>query len=129
MKTVNVTINGAPAPAYATRGPDGAPVVRVYDPLAGHYTVVHSLTPGQVRHVIARTLAPYVITAGNYSTDLGIVGRARTLAGAKRIGRRALRESLPDGYGSYRVWLEDGAYPVAGGTRTLATGTRWRNWS
>jgi len=125
MKTVNVRFHGAPAPAYAARDLDGAPVVRVYDPLAGHYTVVHSLTAGQIRYVIGRTLAPYAVTAGDHSTDLGVVGHAKTLLGAKRIGRRAVREALPNGQGGYRVWVEGINYPVAGGERTLRTDNKW----
>lgn len=45
----------------------------------------------------------YTITAGNNSTDLGVVGHAETLIGAKRIGRVAVRDSLPNGQGNYKV--------------------------
>jgi hypothetical protein len=55
-RTTTVIVDGARLRAYAERGADGAPVVRVYDDVAGHFTVVHSLTPGQVRHVIGRTI-------------------------------------------------------------------------
>ena len=54
-KTTNVRIWGGAFRAYAERSND-AIIVRVYDPIAGHYTTCHSLTPGQVRHVISRTL-------------------------------------------------------------------------
>jgi hypothetical protein len=68
----------------------------------------------------------YVITAGNQSTDLGTVGRAKTLLGAKRIGRRAVRDSLPYGQGGYRVWSDDSRL-IAGGTRNLSTANKWRD--
>lgn len=44
----------------------------------------------------------YVVTAGSNSTDLGIVGKAATIAGAKRIGRAAVR-TLPNAEGTYSV--------------------------
>lgn len=43
----------------------------------------------------------FYITAGNHSTDLGIVGNCDTLIGAKRIGRKAVRTMLPNGEGTY----------------------------
>ena len=66
----------------------------------------------------------YTITAGDNSTDLGIVGRAPTLYAAKRLGRAAVRESLPDGCGGYRVW-DDNDRQVAGESCTIRTGYRW----
>lgn len=66
----------------------------------------------------------YTITAGSHSTDLGTVGHAKTLLGAKRIGRRAVREALPNGHGNYRVWTDDSRH-VAGGERTLRTNNKW----
>jgi hypothetical protein len=68
----------------------------------------------------------YIITAGNQSTDLGAVGRAKTLLGAKRIGRRAVRDSLPNGQGGYRVWSDDSRL-IAGGTRGLSNANKWRD--
>lgn len=55
-KTTNVRAWGQSTKAYAERNGD-AIVVRVYDNIAGHFTVCHSLTPAQVKHVISRTLA------------------------------------------------------------------------
>ena len=49
--TVNVIAWGKSLPAYA----DGTGVVRVMDPVAGHYTVCHSLTRAQEAYVCART--------------------------------------------------------------------------
>ena len=69
----------------------------------------------------------YIITAGNQSTDLGAVGRAKTLLGAKRIGRRAVRDSLPNGQGGYRVWSDNDGRLIAGGTRGTSTGNKWRD--
>lgn len=51
MKTVNVRFQGQSAKAYATE----TGKVRVWDDVAGHYTVCHDLTPAQVRYVVART--------------------------------------------------------------------------
>jgi len=65
----------------------------------------------------------YIITAGDDSTDLGVVGRAATLYAAKRLGRKVVREALPDGCGGYRVWQGD--QQVAGGTRDISTEYRW----
>lgn len=49
--TVNVIAWGQSLPAYA----DSTGVVRVMDPVAGHYTTCHSLTRSQVAYVCART--------------------------------------------------------------------------
>jgi hypothetical protein len=68
----------------------------------------------------------YIITAGDNTTDLGTVGRAKTLLGATRIGRRAVRDLLPYGQGSYRVWTDDSRL-IAGGKRGLSTGNKWRD--
>jgi hypothetical protein len=68
----------------------------------------------------------YTVTAGDNSTDLGTVGRAKTLLGAKRIGRAAVRTSLPNGCGGYRVWTADGKQ-VAGGSRSIRTDYRWQD--
>ena len=67
----------------------------------------------------------YYVTAGNNSTDLGCVGRANTLLAAKRIGRKAVRNSLPNGQGSYRIWADYGDRQVGGGTCDIRTGSRW----
>ncbi len=55
-RTTTVITGGKRLRAYAEKGVDGSVVVRVYDDVAGHFSVVHSLTPGQVRHVIGRTI-------------------------------------------------------------------------
>jgi hypothetical protein len=52
MKTVNVKTSTGTAKAYA----DSTGIVRVYDSVAGHYTVCHSLTANQERYVRARTM-------------------------------------------------------------------------
>jgi hypothetical protein len=70
----------------------------------------------------------YTITAGDNSTDLGIVGRSPTKFGAKILGRRAVRESLPNGCGGYRVW-DDAGRQVAGESRTIRTDYRWTTGS
>ena len=48
---VNVRIWGDKYAAFA--GTDG--MVRVYDPVAGHFTTCHSLTPSQQRRVRSAT--------------------------------------------------------------------------
>ena len=55
MTTTTVRTWNTTAQAYAERSGDKI-VVRVYDSTAGHYTVCHSLTPGQIRRVISLTL-------------------------------------------------------------------------
>ena len=69
----------------------------------------------------------YIVTAGSNSTDLGVVGYSDSLLGAKRIGRRAVRESLPSAEGSYRVLIDEAGITVAvmGGERSIRTGFRW----
>lgn len=66
----------------------------------------------------------YKITAGNSNTDLGIVGSSKTVLGAKRIGRNAVRIMLPDGYGQYRVIDAEGAQ-VLREERSLRTDRAW----
>lgn len=66
----------------------------------------------------------YTITAGDNSTDLGIVGRADTLLGAKRIGRAAVRDSLPHGEGEYKVRAQDGQQALRE-ERSSRTGWAW----
>ena len=56
MTTTNVRTWGTSTKAYAERSGESI-IVRVYDAVAGHYTVCHSLTAGQIRRVIGRTLA------------------------------------------------------------------------
>ncbi len=67
----------------------------------------------------------YIVTAGDHSTDLGTVGRAKTMLGAKRIGRAAVRDSLPNGCGGYRVKTADGRQ-VAGESRDIRTDYKWQ---
>lgn len=56
MTTTSVKVWNSTQEAYAERDGD-AVIVRVYDPVAGHYTTCHSLTPGQIRRVISTALA------------------------------------------------------------------------
>ena len=67
----------------------------------------------------------YTISAGSNSTELGRVGEADTLLAAKRIGRRAMRESLPNCEGWYTVRDESGE-TVAGEERSIRTNYRWQ---
>lgn len=72
----------------------------------------------------------YIVTAGSTSTDLGVVGHSNTPLGAKRIGRKAVRESLPNAEGWYRVleWVvyETGiTVTIMGGERSIRTGFQW----
>lgn len=64
------------------------------------------------------------ISAGNNSTDLGTVGRANTLLGAKRIGRAAVKTMLPNGEGVYTV-RDRSHREVAGEERSIRTQFRW----
>lgn len=66
----------------------------------------------------------YQITAGNNSTDLGVVGSSATLLGAKRIGRKAVREQLPNGQGSYKVFDQAGR-EVKGEECSIRTDNKW----
>lgn len=66
----------------------------------------------------------YRVTAGNANTDLGIVGYANTILGAKRIGRRAVSESLPNGEGNYNVRTDVG-YCVLHGEYGSRTNFKW----
>ena len=56
MTTTSVKVWNSTQEACAERDGD-AVIVRVYDPVAGHYTTCHSLTPGQIRRVISTALA------------------------------------------------------------------------
>lgn len=67
----------------------------------------------------------YTITAGDNSTELGCIGTAKTILGAKRIGRAAVRDSLPRGEGSYKVRDADGR-EVLIEERSIRTGGEWR---
>jgi hypothetical protein len=64
------------------------------------------------------------ITAGNNSTELGIVGKASSRLGAVRIGRKAVTNSLPDGCGIYKVWDEIGRELLVG-EKSIRTGYKW----
>jgi hypothetical protein len=64
------------------------------------------------------------VTAGNNSTELGIVGQATTIRGAQRIGRKAVMASLPNGEGSWTAWSEQHE-PIAHEDRGLRTGYEW----
>lgn len=70
----------------------------------------------------------YVITAGSNSTDLGIVGKAATIAGAKQIGRAAVR-TLPNAEGTYLVrapfTLDGPQVEYLRGECSIRTGLKW----
>ena len=55
MKTVTVKVWVWRQLAYAEKDGEKT-VVRVFDPIARHYTIGHPLTAAQERYVIARTL-------------------------------------------------------------------------
>lgn len=63
----------------------------------------------------------YTVHVGNNSTDLGQVGTSKTVLGARRIGRAAVRSMLPGGDGCYTIRDADGAQ-VERGERSLRTG-------
>lgn len=67
--------------------------------------------------------ATYTITAGSNSTDLGRVGTANTIIGAKRIGRKAV-SGLPNGEGDYKVRDLDGR-EIFSEERSIRTGWQW----
>jgi len=75
----------------------------------------------QKGHIMSTT---YTITAGNNGTDFGQVGTAKTILGAKRIGRAAVRDSLPHGEGNYKVRDTDGR-EVLTEERSVRTGGDW----
>jgi len=66
----------------------------------------------------------YTITAGDNSTDLGRVGTAKTIIGAKSIGRAAVRDALPGGEGSYKV-RDAAGREVLVEERSIRTGGEW----
>ena len=57
MKTTKIRIQGQSVKAYAERQSDGSVIVRAWDDVAGHYSVTRTMTEGQRRYVIGRTLA------------------------------------------------------------------------
>ena len=65
----------------------------------------------------------YTVTAGNNNTDMGVVGSSDTLLGAKRIGRKVITDSLPNGHGTYYVHVP--GCERAGETRSIRTGNKW----
>ena len=67
----------------------------------------------------------YTITADDNSTDLGVVGYADTLLGAKRIGRRAVRTMLPNGEGRYTLHNQHVAGRWLTEERSIRTGGKW----
>lgn len=64
------------------------------------------------------------ITAGNNSTELGIVGTASTRLGAVRIGRKAVSDTLPEGCGTYKVRDEIGRELLVG-EKSIRTNYKW----
>lgn len=79
-------------------------------------------TTKEIKLSTARTV--YTIHAGDNSTDLGQVGSAKTIRGAKRVGRAAVRASLPRGQGTYRVRDARGA-EILVGERSIRTDYEW----
>ena len=69
-----------------------------------------------------RMSTKYQVTAGNNSTDLGKVGEASTIIGAKRIGRKAVLTMLPNGEGTYYYSING---QRRGETRSIRTGFAW----
>lgn len=67
----------------------------------------------------------YIITAGNNSTDLGIVGRSNSLQQAKRIGRKAVRTQLPNGEGDFRIKDAETKEEIYCEERSVCTNFRW----
>jgi len=63
----------------------------------------------------------YTVHAGNNNTDLGQVGKAASILGARRAGRTAVRTMLADGCGYYTIRDANGAQ-VERGERSLRTG-------
>lgn len=53
-------------------------------------------------------MSKFTVTAGDNNTDLGQVATSKTILGAKRLGRAAVRDSLPNGHGIYKVRDESG---------------------
>jgi len=66
----------------------------------------------------------YTITVGNSSTNLGKVGNAKTIVDAKRIGRAAVHNMLPNGEGNYQVRDITGQRVVCG-ERSIRTAYKW----
>ncbi len=52
--------------------------------------------------------ARYTATAGNNSTDLGVVGAAKTIAAARKLAKMEVKQALPYGEGSYKIFDEIG---------------------
>lgn len=71
------------------------------------------------------TIKTYTITAGDNSTDLGVVGHADTFLGAKRIGRRVVRMTLPNGAGIYTIHNRHVPGKWYREERSIKTGFRW----
>ena len=69
-------------------------------------------------------MTKYTVTAGDVSTDLGVMGRCASLREARRVGRRAVDACLPGGSGTYVIRDADGK-EVERGERTMRTGYAW----
>lgn len=67
----------------------------------------------------------YYITAGNNSTDLGIVGYTNSLEQAKRIGRKAVKTQLPNGEGNFRVRDSETKEELFREERSIRTDFKW----
>jgi hypothetical protein len=83
-----------------------------------------AIRPAQVGKEATIMSKLYTITAGDNGTDLGRVGTAKTILGAKRIGRAAVLYSLPRGEGVYKV-RDTAGREVLIGERSLRTGGDW----
>jgi hypothetical protein len=66
----------------------------------------------------------FTVVAGDNSTELGVVGQSKTILGAKRIGRKSVREALPNGQGGYRVRDTDGR-EVLRAEKSIRTSNQW----
>lgn len=66
----------------------------------------------------------YTVSAGSDSTELGQVGTAKTILGAVRIGRAAVRDALPRGEGRFTVRDQDGR-EVRAQERSIRTDGEW----
>lgn len=69
-------------------------------------------------------MTTYTVHAGDNSTDLGMVGRCKTRAEARQLGRKQVDRCLPGGCGTYTIRDAEGQ-DVERGERTLRTGYRW----
>lgn len=65
----------------------------------------------------------YIVTAGNVTTDPGVVGKSNSVKRAKTIGRKAVDEML-GGMGSYTV-KNSNREPIVREEKSRRTGGKW----